>query len=75
MEKPEQVGEINPESAVDAAGVDPSVHEGIVPLHHHESFALEALHTYPVVSAYRRRFMTSATHPASNPPPNSVVLK
>ncbi|NJN35914.1 MAG: hypothetical protein HC794_01295 [Nitrospiraceae bacterium] len=75
MKKPKQVGQINPKSTVEATGVDSPVDEGIVPFDHHKPFALETLHTCPILSAYRRRFITNATHPASNPPPMSVVPK
>jgi hypothetical protein len=75
MKKAKQVGQIDPEPAIKATGIDSPVDEGIVPFDHHEPFALETLHISPVLSAYRRRFITSATHPASNPPPMSVVPK
>jgi hypothetical protein len=75
MKKPEEVGQINPESAIEASGVDSAVDEGVVAFDHHEPSALETLHTYPALSDYRRRFMINATHPASNPPPMSVVPK
>jgi hypothetical protein len=75
MKKPEKVGEINPKSAIEAASVNSTIDEGIVAFHQHKPFALEALHTFPVLSDYRRRFMINATHPASKPPPMSVVPK
>jgi len=75
MKKPEEVGEINPEPAIEAARVNSTVDEGIVAFHEHKPFALEALHTCPVRSDYRRRFMIKATHPASKPPPIRVVPK
>ena len=49
MKKAEEVGQINPEAAIEAARIDPSIDEGIVPFHQHKPFALEALHTCPVV--------------------------
>ncbi len=75
MKKPKEVSQINPEATIEATRVYPSVHEGIVTFHEHESFALEALHTFSVLSDYRRRFMIKATHPASKPPPMRVVPK
>lgn len=75
MEKPEEVGQINPEPAIETARVNPTIDEGIMALHQHKTLALEALHTCPVLSDYRMRFMMSATHPASKPPPMSVVPK
>jgi hypothetical protein len=75
MKKSEEVGQIDPEPAIKAASVYPPVDEGIVAFHKHEPFALEALHTFPVLSGYRRRFMIKATHPASKPPPMRVVPK
>jgi hypothetical protein len=50
MKKPEEVGQINPEPAIEAACVNPTIDEGIVAFYQHESFALEALHTFPVLS-------------------------
>lgn len=75
VKKPEEVGQVNPEPAIEAPGVNPSVDEGIVTFHEHEPFALETLHTFPALSDYRRRFMIKATHPASKPPPMRVVPK
>jgi hypothetical protein len=75
MKKPEEVGQINPEPAIKATRVNPAIDESIVAFHQHKSLALEALHTCPVLSDYRMRFMMSATHPASKPPPMSVVPK
>jgi hypothetical protein len=75
MKKPEEVGQINPEPAIEAACVNPTIDEGIVAFHQHKPFALETLHTFPVLSDYRRRFMINATQPASKPPPKSVVPK
>jgi len=53
MEKPEQIGEINPKSAIEATGVDSAIEHRVMPLHHHKPFALEALHTSPMFSAYQ----------------------
>jgi hypothetical protein len=75
MEKAKEVGQINPETAIEAARVYPSVDEGVVAFYQHEPFALETLHTFPVLSDYRKRFMIRATHPASRPPPMRVVPK
>jgi hypothetical protein len=52
MKKAEQVGKVDPEPAVKTAGVDSATHKSIVPFHHHEPLALEALHTLPDISAY-----------------------
>lgn len=75
MKKAEEVGQINPESAIEAPSVNSTVDEGVVAFHEHEPLALETLHTFPVFSDYRRRFMIKATHPASKPPPIRVVPK
>jgi hypothetical protein len=50
MKKPEEVGQINPESTIEATSVNPTIDEGIVALHQHKPLALEALHTCPVLS-------------------------
>jgi hypothetical protein len=44
VEKSKQIGEIDPESAIETPCIEPPVHERIVPLDHHEAFALEAIH-------------------------------
>jgi hypothetical protein len=75
MEKSEKVGQINPKPAIETARVNPTIDQSIVALHQHKPFAFEALHTCPILSDYRRRFMMSATHPASKPPPMRVVPK
>lgn len=49
MEKSEHICEIDPEPAIQAPGVESFIHEGIVPLHHHEAFAFEALHPVPIL--------------------------
>ncbi|MCW5787029.1 MAG: hypothetical protein KIT49_05995 [Nitrospira sp.] len=48
MKEPEQVGQINPESTVQATGVETAIHERVVPLDHHKTFAFQAVHR-PVV--------------------------
>ena len=49
MKKTEEVGQINPEPAIETAGVYSPAHEGIVTFHHHKPSALEALHTCPAL--------------------------
>jgi len=44
VEKPKKSGEIDPKSPIETAGVEPAVHERIVPRDHHEAFALETIH-------------------------------
>jgi hypothetical protein len=44
MEKPKKIGKIDPKAAVETARIEPSIHERIVPLNHHETFALETIH-------------------------------
>jgi hypothetical protein len=44
MEKAKKIGEIDPKSAIEATGVKPPIHERIVPLDHHEPFALKTIH-------------------------------
>jgi hypothetical protein len=75
MEKTKQIGEVDPEPAIEAPGVNSPVHKGVVPLDHHEPFAFETIHgsrSYPV---YRMRFITNAKQPANSPPPKIVVAK
>lgn len=45
MEKPQNISEINPKPAVQAARKEPPIHERIVTLDHHEPFAFQATHT------------------------------
>jgi hypothetical protein len=44
MEEPQEICQIEPESAVEAACVQPTVDERVMPLDHHEALALEAVH-------------------------------
>lgn len=48
MKKPEDVCEVDPKSAIETAGIESPVHERIVTLHHHETFAFEAMHPVSV---------------------------
>jgi hypothetical protein len=75
MEKTKQIGEVDPEPAIQTAGIETPIHERVVPLDHHEPFALETIHgsrSYPV---YLMRFITNAKQPANRPPPKIVVAK
>ena len=75
VEEVVEVGEIDPKPAIEATGINPAIHKGIVPLDHHEPFAFEALHKSPGCFGQRKRFRTKATQPASSPPPKIVVPK
>jgi hypothetical protein len=44
VEKPKKIGKIDPKAAVETTSIEPSIHERIVPLNHHEAFALETIH-------------------------------
>jgi hypothetical protein len=44
VKKSKKIGEIDPKSAIETASIEPPVHERIVPLDHHEAFALETIH-------------------------------
>jgi hypothetical protein len=44
MKEPQEVRQVDPKSAIQAAGVQSPIHERIVTLHHHESFASQAVH-------------------------------
>ena len=58
VEKSQQVRQVQPESAVEAACVQPTVEQCVMPLHHHESFALQAVHI---------RFVSRMPPPPSQP--------
>jgi hypothetical protein len=51
MKKPKDVREINPESAVQTASKEPPIHERIVTLDHHKTFAFQATHTIASVGS------------------------
>ena len=51
VKETEQIGQIDPEPAVEAAGVDSPAHESIVPLDHHKPSASEAMHRSSVPPA------------------------
>jgi hypothetical protein len=44
VEKSKEIGKIDPKTAVETARIEPSIHERVVPLNHHEAFALETIH-------------------------------
>jgi hypothetical protein len=44
MEKTKKIGKIDPKSAIETPRVEPPIHERIMPLNHHEAFALETIH-------------------------------
>jgi hypothetical protein len=44
VEKPKKIGKVDPKTAVETARIEPSIHKRIVPLNHHEAFALETIH-------------------------------
>jgi hypothetical protein len=46
MEKSKKIGEIDPKSAIETTGVQPPIHERVVPLNHHEAFALQTIHRW-----------------------------
>ena len=44
MKESKEVSEVDPKSAVEAPGVQTAIHQCIVPLDHHEAFALKTIH-------------------------------
>jgi len=44
MKKAEQVGKIDPKPAIQTAGIDSPIHQRIVTLDHHETFASQTVH-------------------------------
>lgn len=50
MKETKKVGQINPESTVEASGIDSAIQEGVMAFDHHKPSALEALHTRPALS-------------------------
>ena len=60
MKESEQIGEIDPESAIQATGIETPIHERVMPLHHHESFAFQAVHRPPLAPSNRFRGRPSA---------------
>ncbi|HSC57795.1 MAG TPA: hypothetical protein VLC51_11360 [Nitrospira sp.] len=73
MEKSKKIGEIDPEPAIQTAGVKAPIHERVMPLDHHEPFALQTIHELQTIHLIR--FMTNAKQPANRPPPKIVVPK
>jgi hypothetical protein len=71
MEETKQIGEVDPKAAIKTAGIETTIHECVVPLNHHEPFALKTIHD----SLYLMRFITNAKQPARSPPPKIVVAK
>jgi hypothetical protein len=78
VEKSKKIGEVDPKPAVKTTRIESPIHERIVPLNHHETFALETIHCARMrkgLEVYLMRFITNARHPANSPPPKIVVLK
>lgn len=77
VKKSQKIGEIDPESTVQTAGIEATIHYRVVPLDHHEPFALQTIHDPNVLvqTIHLIRFMTNAKQPARRPPPKIVVPK
>lgn len=45
VKKPQHIRKIDPETAVQTTSKEPTIHERIVTLDHHEPFAFQATHT------------------------------
>ena len=75
MKESEQIGEIDPESTIQATGIETpihavsythldvykrQIHERVMPLHHHESFAFQAVHRPTLAPSNRFRGRPSA---------------
>jgi hypothetical protein len=46
VEKSKKIGEIDPKPAIETTGVQPPIHERIVPLNHHEAFTFQTIHRW-----------------------------
>jgi hypothetical protein len=44
VEKSKKIGEIDPKPTIQTSGVEASIHQRVVPLDHHEPFALQTIH-------------------------------
>jgi hypothetical protein len=45
VEEPQEIGQVKPEPAIQAAGAETAIEQRVMPLHHHEPFAFEAIHS------------------------------
>jgi len=55
MEKTKDIGKIDPEPTIQTSGIEASIHKGVMPLDHHEPFALHTIHgrdRNPFTSSY-----------------------
>jgi hypothetical protein len=59
VKESKKVSQINPESTIEASGVDSAIEEGVMTFDHHKPSALEALHTCPTLSNRMRKKTTS----------------
>jgi hypothetical protein len=48
VKKPQHIGEVNPESAVQAPGVKPPVHQRVMAFDHHETLTFQTMHGWSV---------------------------
>jgi hypothetical protein len=44
VKKTKQVGEVDPKAAIETPRIETAIHQRVVPLDHHEPFALETIH-------------------------------
>jgi hypothetical protein len=47
VKKAKQIGKVNPKPTIQASSIEPSIHQGVMTLDHHEPFAFEAIHPPP----------------------------
>jgi len=44
MKEAKQIGKVNPEAAIQTAGIESPIHERIMTLDHHEALAFQTIH-------------------------------
>lgn len=61
VEKAQKIGEIEPEAAIQASGIETAIQQRIVPLDHHISIAFQAVHE-SVMRPFVRSFVQSVVN-------------
>ncbi len=58
MKKAQEIGQIQPEPAIEAPGIEPSAEQCVMPLNHHVAVALQTMHSISVcaLSFVRKAF-------------------
>jgi hypothetical protein len=83
MEEPKEIGQIDPESTIQTSGIETSIHQRVMPLDHHEPFALQTIHSryrpsttrLPDAIHYQRKTSGQQPAPENRGPEGEVGIR